>query len=169
MRQTTQTSKQSARQKKRPPQRKRRYSKRQIFFNRLLVLVVFAALLFGVFKGAKWTLNKLNIIDSPSVFEAEVAVEKKTAGEPVQEPVVQEEESVQAQEIPAEDEQYQGIDIAKAMGEENTDDPYYEAELPMLTNPDNPIPSDFQPNLVEIYGGYKFDAHAVAEIGRAHV
>ncbi len=143
---------------KQRPKRKKRYSRRQILFNRLLVLVVFLALVFGVFKGVRWALIKLDIIETPSVFESEVIVDENKENkskntkdeEKTAETAYMEEEAE-----PAAAEEYTGIDL------ENASDPYYEAQKPMLVGPNNPIPSDFVPNLVDIYGGYKFDKKAV--------
>lgn len=45
-------------------------------------------------------------------------------------------------------------------GEDYSGSPYYEAELPLLVNPDTPMPDDFTADVVDLGNGYKFDRKA---------
>lgn len=42
----------------------------------------------------------------------------------------------------------------------NPDDPYYEAALPLLVNPTNKIPDDYQPDVADMGNGYSYDKKA---------
>lgn len=54
------------------------------------------------------------------------------------------------------------IEIPVAQKEDqNAMDPFYEAQLPLLINANNPIPDDFLPNLADIGNGYQFDKDAM--------
>ncbi|MEG2074506.1 MAG: M15 family metallopeptidase [Angelakisella sp.] len=43
----------------------------------------------------------------------------------------------------------------------NTNEPYYEAAMPMLVNPTNKIPEGFEPDVTEMGNGYKYDRKAL--------
>ncbi|MDD2955125.1 MAG: D-alanyl-D-alanine carboxypeptidase family protein [Oscillospiraceae bacterium] len=49
-------------------------------------------------------------------------------------------------------------------GEGQTDSPYYEADLPLLVNPDTPMPEDYTADVVDLGNGYKFDRKASAAL-----
>lgn len=150
-----------------PRRRRPRYTRKQIMIHRLIVLAAAVLLLVLMFLGIRWALAKLNIIDSPSVFESEIAP-KEEENNKEQDTPKQSENTKPAKEKTEKEpqEEYQGIDLDSVTQtssgglQREAQEPYYEPELPLLTGPDNPISKDFQVDVVEIGGGYKFDSHA---------
>ncbi len=51
---------------------------------------------------------------------------------------------------------------SSSAGPVDSNDPYYEASMPLLVNPDNLMPEDYKPTVVSVGGNYKLETRAAA-------
>lgn len=154
----------------------RRYTRRQVRRNRIIAFCCLVALcillIFLIVQGIKGLLgggedsgsSSVSVSQSAKSSQSSKAVSSSQPESGASSAASSEDSSQQTDSSRSSGD---SSDSSKASGSSSSgtadsSDPYYEASMPLLVNPDNLMPEDYKPTVVSVGGSYKLETRAAA-------